>query len=194
MKPSLLTICALLPLACSEGGASPGPGSASGVEACRENLRQVYAAMRAMNARSAWTPGHGGVALFAEIISSGHWPDDAEHRRRLTCPGGLEPEGPPLSFANIAAVTGDQSGYAGRDLQAYPLARFPTGGGEVLMACDNVGRMNHEGRMNVLFADGSVKTFDLAQEIAEGRLTVGAVLIPVGPSATDADLRKLTLN
>ena len=46
---------------------------------------------------------------------------------------------------------------------------------------------------NALFADGSVRTYSLRQEIEAGTLPAGATTIPVGPESPLADLRKLKI-
>ena len=192
-NPALLSLLLSL-AACGGDGDSPMPEFSSDVEACRHQLREAYQAMVAMETESGWQPTRSGVGFFAEIISSGFWPDDDDRRSVLTCPGSNVPPGPPMSFADIEAVTGAHSSYAGRNLFSHPLSRFPTSGSEVLMACDNSAGMNHDGVMNVLYADGSVKTFELAVEIAAGRLTETATVIPVGSNATAEDLGKLSLD
>ncbi|MEM7305513.1 MAG: H-X9-DG-CTERM domain-containing protein [Planctomycetota bacterium] len=188
----LLPLGLVLLAACGGGGESPRPDFASDVDECHHNLREIYNGMRAMKAESGWQPTHGGVGFFGELISSGFWPDTPENRAKLSCPGKNVPAAEPLSFADLDALTGAHSAYAGRDLAAFPLERFPTRGTEPLISCDNAHGMNHDGVMNVLFADGSIKTFQLQQEIAEGRLVEGSTVIPVGANSTVDDLRMLT--
>jgi prepilin-type processing-associated H-X9-DG protein len=177
--------------ACGGDAASPRQSFSSDVEECSARLREIYQALLALNASSAWQPSASGVAFFGELVASGHWPDNPESRARLTCPGPRAEPASARSFADLAALGDADSGYAGRDLAAFPLPRFPTSGQEILMACDNAHGMNHAGVMNALYADGSVRTFSLEQEIAAGVLPAGATTIEVGPSAVLADLQKL---
>lgn len=187
----LLLACASAAAACGGGVETPRPAFASDVEECAARLREAYAGMVELARERGWQPSHGGVALFAELVASGHWPDTPGSRARLTCPGpnAAPPSG--RSFADLSALGDEDSGWAGRDLASFPLARFPTSGREILMACDNAAGMNHDGVMNALFADGSVRTYSLREEIAAGTLPPDATAIPVGPGSPLPDLRKL---
>ena len=190
----LLLLLAPLAGCGDEPGESPRPAFDSDVEACHHNLGEIYRGLRALADQQDWQPSEGGVAFFGALIRTGFWSDDPENRARLTCPGSGVPAGDPPSFAGDEPLTGAHSAYAGRDLAAFPLERFPTRGDEPLMACDNAAGMNHAGVMNVLYADGSIKTFQLDQEIERGRLGPDAAVIPVGPDSPLPDLRKLTLD
>lgn len=188
--------CALLasaPLLLCCGGAAETPRRTFDSDAleCSARLREIHQALADLARERGWQPTGSGVAFFAELVASGFWPDTAESRARLSCPGvhALPPGA--RSFADLAALGEEDSAYAGRDLAAFPLARFPTSGQEILMACDNAQGMNHDGVMNALYADGSVKTFSLREELEAGKLAAGAASIPVGPDSPLEDLRKL---
>jgi len=170
---------------------TPRPTFDSDVEECSARLREIHRALADLARERGWQPSHSGVGLFAELVASGAWPDTAESRARLTCPGRNAAAQGEKSFADLAALDEGHSAYAGRDLAAFPLPGFPTSGREILMACDNAGGMNHDGVMNALYADGSVKTFSLSAEIEGGALPAGAASIPVGPDSPIPDLRKL---
>lgn len=189
----LTVLCAVLASVpgCGGGDESPRQTFDTDVEECSARLRDIHQALVALTVERAWQPSHSGVGFFAELVASGFWPDTEASRARLTCPGAGAPPVSAKSFADLAALGDEDSGYAGRDLAAFPLARFPTGGKEILMACDNAHGMNHAGVMNALYADGSVKTFSLRQEIEVGTLPAGATTIPVGPDSPLPDLRKL---
>jgi prepilin-type processing-associated H-X9-DG protein len=155
--------------ACGPGTVeSPKREFASDVEECAGRLREIHRAMVDLKRERGWQPT-APRAIPGDLLATGFWPESA--RARLECPGGP---------------------YASRDLAAFPLERFPTNGKEVLMACANAAAPNHAGgEVNVLYADGSVRTLSLAQEIAAERLPAGTARIPVGPGSPLADLAKL---
>lgn len=181
-------------LASCGGGESPIQEVTSDVEACRLNLQAIYEGLETLHP-GGQAPTEGGVALFASLITSGTWENTAENARKLTCPGsartptGRETGEPTTWFA--AEVDGSCSGYAGRDLAAHPLPRFPTSGTQILMACDNAGGSNHEGLTNALFADGSVKTYDLEKLVENGLVEEGAAYLVVGEGSPVEALRML---
>src|SRR6185503_17199024 len=99
------------------------------------------------------------------------WENTKTSAQKLTCPGvdigGLaigQIDDPEQWFANLDSIDGDYSSYAGRDTKNFPLRKFPGSGKEPLVADDNVGdpdQGNHRTTTNVLYADGSVGTFEL---------------------------------
>ena len=62
-----------------------------------------------------------------------------------------------------------------------------------LMADDNDGGMNHATTTNVLYTDGSVRTFELFKLREEGLIGDEEDLL-VGPDSPIDDLRKLSLD
>jgi len=174
------------------GGESPIQEVTSDVEQCRLNLQAVYEGLSTLHP-GGQAPTEGGVKLFAALIASGTWENTAENARKLTCPGtertpsGRE-AGEPTSWFT-GEVDGSCSGYAGRDLGAHPLPRFPTSGTEILMACDNAGGSNHAGLTNALFADGSVKTYNLEKLIENGLVGEDATYLVVGADSPVDALR-----
>lgn len=192
---ALLLAAALLAPSCGERvGAHE---FSSDVEHCKANLREVYAGLRAYADREGHPPTGSGVAFFAELVTSGVWPRDEAHARLLTCPGvapeelGL-PASPADWFPSLEALGPDSSAYAGRDSERAPLPSFPGPGTEALMACDNQRGANHAGITNVLMADGSVLSLELATEQAAGRVPPGAERITVGPDSPLRELRALS--
>ena len=165
-----LVLLAWLPAAsgCGDDRAeSPRRTFASDVEECAVRLRDVYKAMLQQRQDEGWEPS-ATAKIPGDLAASPIWTAKGQ---ALACPGGA---------------------YAGRDLAAFPLARFPTRGTEVVMACANADGGNHPGgEVNVLYADGSVVTLSLAQEIDAGRLPAGTTAIPVGPASPLEDLAKL---
>ncbi len=166
----------------------------SDLDQCRENLREIYAGLLDYKAKLGGPPSGSGVAFFGELVSSGIWENTRVSLRRLTCPGpGAEPMPDGTNFKDLAALGPNASAYAGRNTRDFPLAKFPSGGAEIqaLVACDDAHGMNHEGALNVLYSDGSVRTLQLASLIADGTLPAGTTTIPVGPDSPIPELRTL---
>lgn len=176
-------------------GERPIVDLASDVSKCAANLRQIYGGFVVHYSRTKELPKEAGVRFLASLVASGALEDTPAYRERLTCPGpGAEPVRKDVHYKELATLTGADSAYAGRDAVNFPLAKFPSGGSELepLAACDNARGMNHDGCMNVLYSDGSVVTFSLADEIQRGRLPADAKTIPVGKDSPIPDLRKLS--
>jgi prepilin-type processing-associated H-X9-DG protein len=177
---------------------SPRLEASSDVELCRERLREIYAGLKQYAADKGGPPQGSGAKFLAALVADGVWPATADNAYKLTCPGvaiaELDHGGRPPEawFADLARVTGASTAYAGRDMARFPLAKFPCGGHEPVAACDNHAGQNHERYTNVLFADGSIETWDLEQEIAEGRLPAGAAKLAIGAGASDELLAKLS--
>jgi hypothetical protein len=166
----------------------------SDVRDCSANLQAIYDGLRAYNERFGHAPESSGVAFFAELVSSGVWENTPSSVARLTCPGKNAhpiPEG--TRFDDPSSLTSASSAYAGRNVAAHPLPGFPSGGRDVqaLVACDNATGLNHDGVMNVLYSDRTVKTFTLAQLIAREVAPEGSVTIVIGPDAPLEELRAL---
>jgi len=175
------------------GGEAPIVDLPDDVRTCTDNLRAIYRGLGEYHQREGHLPAASGNAFLAALVVEGVWPDDAESRARLTCPGrGAEPVPAGLDLRS-PDLPPSASAYAARDNLGHPLAKFPSGGSELepLVACDNAHGMNHDGRMNVLYSDGQVRTFVIAQEIEAGRLPAGTTTIPVGPGSPIEDLRPL---
>ncbi len=175
-------------------GSTALPEVDSDVEECRDNLLAIYDGLRLYAERFEGPPGACGVAFFGELVASGVWENTRSTLAKLTCPGpnaAPMPEG--ADFEDLGSLTSASSAYAGRDTQNHPLARFPSGGAEIqaLVACDNARGMNHDGALNVLYSDGSVKTLVLHDLIAQGTLPPGTTAIQVGPSSPVPELRTL---
>jgi prepilin-type processing-associated H-X9-DG protein len=147
---------------------SPRRSFDSDVMECAARMRAVYGALRELQAGEAWHPS-AADAIPGDLVRLGAWPADDP---RLACPAS--------------------GAYAGRDCAAFPLERFPTKGTEPLLACPNADGPSHAGGdTNVLYADGSIRTLALPQEVERGRLPAGTTAIPVGPGSPLADLAKL---
>ena len=175
-------------------GTSPRRDFGSDADACKENLRAIYSGLRDYKARFEDAPKHSGTAFFACLIAEGVWPNDAQHAERLTCPGSnAQPVPAGTDYGRLEELTPRSSAYAGRDTETHPLAKFPSGGLqlEALVACDGAIGLNHSEVLNVLYSDGSVRTFVLSDEIQSGRLPAGTENFVLGPDSPLPDLKKL---
>jgi hypothetical protein len=178
----------------SPGSEDPVFDAPLSVRECAENLRAIHAGLLEYQRRHGSLPERAGTAFLGALIADGVWLDTPGTRARLTCPGAhAEPVLADVDFRTPGALSLADSAYAVRDFAAHPLAKFPSGGAELepLIGCDNARGSNHDGCTNLLYTDGSVKTFTLAQEIERGTLAPGAEAIPVGPDSPLPDLRKL---
>lgn len=161
------------------------------VEACKTNLRALHGALRAYTLREGAPPAADGDAFLLALVSSGDLASDEEIGRLLVCPGvapetsGLaaDPAERARAWRASDAFGPDATTYAGRDQLRAPLPRFPGPGTEAVAACDNRHGPNHDGVTNVLLADGSVLSLELAYEKELGNLPEGADRTPVGPSS-----------
>ena len=167
---------------------------------CVANLRAIYDGLLSYVEENGRPPEGSGVAFFAELVASGHWPNDEEHARRLTCPGVALSElglaGKPANewFASLDGLDGTSSGYAGRDQAGWPVATLPSTRTEPLVACDNATGANHADVTNVLMGDGSILSLELENEIANGNVPEGTERFVVGPDADLPELSKLSLD
>jgi hypothetical protein len=162
------------------------------VRTCRENLREIHEGLLAYQAKFGELPGGSGPRFLAALIAGGIWEDTPENRAKLTCPGPhASPVPENVDWSDAGSLTAAHSAYAVRDFAAHPLVRFPTGGDEPILACDNAHAMNHDGATNVLYADKTVRTFLIEQEIARGRVPAGTTNLILGPESPLPDLRKL---
>jgi len=171
----------------------------SEVRSCSANMGQVYGGMINYKSKYEHIPESSGVAFFAELMSRGAMTNTSSNARKLTCPAvdtgslairDLEPED---WWMDLEELDGTWSSYAGRDLDRFPLRKFPGDGKEPLMADDNDGGMNHATTTNVLYSDGSVRTYELF-ELREKGVVGDQEDLLVGPDSPVEDLRKLSLD
>lgn len=172
---------------------------AAEVRACSSNLSELHTGMMLYKSKYDRIPSRSGVAFFAELVSRGAMTSTKTNARRLTCPGvdigslAIRDLPPEEWWKDVELVDGTWSAYAGRDCDQYPLRKFPGEGKEPLVADDNDGGMNHRTTTNVLYADGSVQTFELFVERENGLVGPEEPLL-VGPDSPIEDLRKLSLD
>ncbi len=170
------------------------------VRACSANLSEVYTGITLYKSKYNRIPAKSGAAFFAELISKGAISNTKTNARRFTCPAvdigslairDLDPE---EWWTDLDLVDGTWSAYAGRDSERFPLRKFPGDGKEPLVADDNDGGMNHRTTTNVLYADGSVQTFELFEERERGSVGPEEEILLVGPDSPIEDLQKLSLD
>jgi len=171
------------------------------VTACNKNLSSIYEAMVIHNGKHGDLPQHSGARFFTSLISRKIWESTKQNADRLSCPGvkhsalpGLQGLEPAEYYIDGEIVDGDFSAYAGRDIEAFPLRKFPGSGTEALVADDNDGGMNHLTTTLCLFADGSVVSYEIVDLQEQGVLGQEEDLLVVGPDSPVEELRKLSLD
>jgi len=172
----------------------------SKVSACNANLRQIYQGLLQYNIKYKSIPSQGGVRFFATLIAKGAMENTKTNAERLTCPaidkaslaiGQMDYE---QWWTDLETIDGSYSAYAGRDMKNNPLRQWPASGKEPLIADDNDPELNHRTTTNVLYADGSVQTFELPDLIDKGIVPKEETTLVVGPDSPVPDLTKLTLD
>lgn len=195
--PAAAAAVALTLGACG-GGDDPRLAVTDDVERCKQHLSAIHQGLVLYTQQIGRPPQSSGVALLAELIASGVWQDTPENRALLTCPGPNAELAPPdTDFLKVDALSDASSAYAARDARTHPFEAYPEGGPGLaaVVACDNVGgTLNHRGLMNVLYSDGSIRTFVLDELIERGTLPPGTSVLVPGPRSPIADLRVLTVD
>ena len=79
-------------------------------------------------------------------------------------------------------------------MKQKPMRKFPGGPKDALVADDNDPEMNHRTTTVVLFADGNVGTFELAELQKSGVLQEEQKVLEVGSNSPVDELRALTLD
>jgi len=171
------------------------------VTACRKNLLDIYANLMIYDQKFDDIPQKSGVRFFADLVGRKVLEATKSTSKKLTCPGvkasaleGLR--GLPLDewYKDQERIDGQFSAYAGRDMDHYPLKKFPGSGKEPLVADDNDGgEPNHTTTTLVLYADGSVNAYEQALLEEDGTLQEDEYLL-VGPESQVEELRKLSLD
>jgi prepilin-type N-terminal cleavage/methylation domain-containing protein/prepilin-type processing-associated H-X9-DG protein len=169
------------------------------VSACAANQRALYQGMVQYMTQYGRAPDQSGVKFFAQLYSKKAMENTKTNAERLTCPG-VEKSALAIGqlpweqwWTDLDLVDGSYSAYAGRDLREHPLRKFPGPGTEPLLADDNDPEMNHNTATNCLYADGSVRQYELEDLREEGLIGPEEQILLVGPSSPVADLQKLSL-
>jgi len=164
-------------------GPSPRHEVGSDVRLCKQRLRAIYAGLLAQKQRLGEQPMPTGEAFLSGLIEAGIWEDTPESRACLACPGPFAP----------SLEGGSGVGYVVGDFEALGLGEFPSGGIylRAIVACPSKPELSHQGLLNVLYNDGSVKTLELERLIEQGRLPAGSLSIPLGAQSPIEELRVL---
>ena len=165
-------------------GESPRHDVPDHVQVCTQHLRALHRALVAYTQTKGALPARGGAPLLGALFESGILEDTPADRALLTCPGpGSPPVAMDANWKDAESFGPQHTGYAVRDLVAHPLEKYPTGGEFAFLACDQAAGDNHGGILNVLMADGSVRTFVLAQLLERGLVPPETTRIELGPSS-----------
>lgn len=173
---------------------------ASETQACDANLREIYKGLILYKQRFKSAPTQSGVRFFADLIDREALENTKTNSERLSCPavqkGALAIGHIPWEqwWTDLETIDGTYSAYAGRDMKNHPLRSFPGSGKEPLVADDNDPEMNHRTTTNVLYADGSVQTFELPDLKTQGIIPEEETVLVVGPDSPVEDLTKLSLD
>jgi len=170
------------------------------VTACAANQRALYQGLQQYYIKYKELPDEGGVRFFAKLYSREAIEPTKTNAERLTCPS-VEKNALAIGalpweewWKDAELVDGSYSAYAGRDIKNHPLRKWPAPGTEPLVADDNDPSMNHSTTTNVLYADGSVQTFELPLLKEEGVVMEEETVLRVGPDSPVPDLTKFTLD
>jgi len=173
---------------------------AAEVKGCAGNLRAINSSLVIYRSKYGGLPPQSGVRFFADLIARGAIENSKANAEKLTCPaidkasltiGGLPYE---EWWTDLDVINGDYSAYAGRDMKNHPIRQLTASGKEPLVSDDNYPDMNHHTTTNVLYADGSVQTFELDDLVQQGVLTKDDTVLVVGSASPVPDLTKLTLD
>lgn len=173
---------------------------AAEVTACKANMTEINKGMLLYREKFKRTPKESGSRFLASLITSGTWENSEASAKKLTCPGvdlsvlSVGDLPPTEWYADLDMVDGTSTTYAGRNLKEYPLRKFPGSGSDAIVADDNDGGMNHRTATVVLWADGSVSTFELALLREEGILDSEEEVLIVGPESPIEELQELSLD
>lgn len=172
------------------------------VRGCASNLGEIHKGLVLYNIKYKGIPNESGAKFFASLITKGAIENTKTNAERLTCPAidkssllGIADLPWEEWWSDLGRVDGTYSAYAGRDLKNFPLRQgLSSSGKEPLVCDDNDGGLNHRTTTNVLYADGSVQTFEFKALQEEGKLTSDETNLQVGPDSPEEDLRKFTLD
>ncbi|NOT30692.1 MAG: prepilin-type N-terminal cleavage/methylation domain-containing protein [Planctomycetes bacterium] len=170
------------------------------VNGCAGNMRQINNGLLIYRTKYGGLPPHSGVRFFADLIARGAIENTKANAEKLTCTGidkaSLAIGTLPWEewWKDLDLVNGSYSAYAGRDMKNHPIRQLTASGNEPLISDDNDPGMNHHTTTNVLYADGTVQTFELEDLKSKGTLTADETVLKVGPDSPVPDLTKLTLD
>lgn len=173
------------------------------VTACKANMKEIFNGLMEYHTKYHRIPKHSGVRFFGSLVRDEVFEAVESDVRRLTCPAveisflelGNYPPEEWFTRDNFDIVDGGWSAYAGRDLDNYPLKKFPASGKEALVADDNDGgEMNHKTTTVILWGNGAVGTIEIVNLKDDGTLDPDETLVTVGPDSPVDALQKLSLD
>ena len=174
---------------------------AAEVTACKANLSEIYKGFLLFKTSLNRAPNESGVRFFAELVSSDTFENTKTSASKLTCPGvdkgsltGVAGKPETEWYGKLDGLDGSCSAYAGRNSKDFPLRKFPGSGKDALVSDDNDPEMNHRHTTCVLFADGSVQTYELSELKKQGLIGEDEKVLQVGPDSPIEELRKLSLD
>jgi len=172
------------------------------VTKCMANLRgigQSFGIYRNQRNKGRW-PQESGIRFLLTLVK--HKQIDGKNTEVFLCPGTNDrndtgPSGEDgSSYDDWDNLDPGTISYAGRDQAGSPIK----GGDEsqiIIASDDNEGRPNHKTITNYLYADGSVKSFDLAIDGDEYLKENPEYLkqgLPIGPDCPFEPLRVLKVD
>jgi prepilin-type processing-associated H-X9-DG protein len=161
---------------------------------CANHLKQLGGVLLTDKMSDGKYPSEGGAAVLLGMRQGGAI--TAGNEGIFTCPGDPDASTPrseedsaayaSVDLADVAAIA-SMCSFAVRDFAGHPVAMDDD---EAWIACDRQGKdgrtPHHEGGLNVLFSDGSVKFMDRAA------LGLGeSDPIVVGPDSPHPELKKM---
>jgi prepilin-type N-terminal cleavage/methylation domain-containing protein len=174
---------------------------AANVTACKANMGEIYKGFQLYKTHFERAPNQSGVRFFTELVSKDVLENTKATAKKMTCPGvevgaltGLQDKAETDWFSDFDAIDGSYSSYAGRNCKDHPLRRFPGSGKDALVADDNDPEMNHRHTTVVLFADGSVQTYEIAKLKEAGTIGEEEKHLEIGPDSPVEELRVLSLD
>jgi prepilin-type N-terminal cleavage/methylation domain-containing protein len=175
---------------------------AARVTACKKNLLEIYSGLLIYDNKHGDLPKGSGVKFFAALIADKVWDNGKASAQKLSCPavkrsalsGIANLDNPEDWYSHLDQIDGTYSAYAGRNMREAALRKFPGGPKDALVADDNDPDMNHRTTTCVLFADGNVATYEIAELLKSGTLHEDQKVLLVGPESPIEELRKLSIS
>ena len=173
---------------------------AARVTACKKNMDEIYKALLIYDQKYDRLPSEGGARFLATLIARGALENNENAAKRLTCPGikisslAIGDMDPEEWFTDLELVDGTYTAYAARNIDDYPLRKFPGSGKEALVADDNDPELNHRTTTVVLMDDGAIVTYELFEERDNGTIGQDEDVLLVGPESPIEELQKLSLD
>lgn len=170
------------------------------VTACKANMKAIGEGLNAYHAQFKRLPTEGGARFHTALIYNEVWEATEANAKRLTCPAidtnslDIRDVPPEEWYVSKDAITGGYTAYAGRDMAANPIRKYPVSGKEVLVADDNDPDGNHRTTTVALMGDYSIKEFELVEFKDQGLVSKDETFLLVGPGSPVEVLQTLSLD